>query len=349
MSSYQLSPAPVLRVWDNAGNLAVGGSVYTYQAGTSTPIATYTDYTGSVQNTNPIVLNSRGETDIWLDPSKSYKFVAYDASGNLLWSQDQITAPVPTSSMPGATGSGRSIRASTTSAGTSVTYYGDEFIVETANNVQYRVPLTYNSLNLQINTVGAGGMDNGTAPANGYVSIYVIYNPSTGATALLAQSGGSSQGSNGNLTYYGNYLPAGYTATALIGVWPTNGSSQLVQGAQFDRTMYPAKMSVLASSSLSVSTTSLSIASAVPPNAISVFGTVFFSSVTGTGQLNVGLFSNSAGNIGTQVVEAYSVATGIQDNYANIPLITPQVIYYSITNTGVSAATTNIYITGYTF
>lgn len=85
-----LSPAPVLRVYDNAGNLAISGSVYTYIAGTSTPTATYTDSTGVTPNTNPIILNSRGECSIWLAPTQAYKIVAYDASANLLWSKDNI-------------------------------------------------------------------------------------------------------------------------------------------------------------------------------------------------------------------------------------------------------------------
>ena len=37
-----------------------GGKVYTYQAGSSTPLATYTDNTGNVANANPIILGSDG-------------------------------------------------------------------------------------------------------------------------------------------------------------------------------------------------------------------------------------------------------------------------------------------------
>lgn len=91
MATTILSPAPVLRTYDNSGNLAIGGQIYTYAAGTSTPQATYTDSTGSTPNTNPVILNSRGEASIWINPSQSYKFVAYDASNNLLWSQDNIS------------------------------------------------------------------------------------------------------------------------------------------------------------------------------------------------------------------------------------------------------------------
>lgn len=53
------------RFWDNAGLPLSGGKVYTYLPGTTTPVATYTDSTGLVANTNPIILDSKGEASIW--------------------------------------------------------------------------------------------------------------------------------------------------------------------------------------------------------------------------------------------------------------------------------------------
>lgn len=89
----QLAPLAVQRFYDNAGNVAVGGLLYTYQAGTTTPQATYTDSTGGTPNANPIILNSRGEAGIWLTPGQSYKFVLKDAASNTLWTVDNITGP----------------------------------------------------------------------------------------------------------------------------------------------------------------------------------------------------------------------------------------------------------------
>ncbi len=86
----QLMPQTELRVWDNSGNLATGAKIYTYSAGTSTPLPTYTDSTGGTTNANPVIANSRGECSVWLDTTKMYKIVAYDAVGNPLWSQDNI-------------------------------------------------------------------------------------------------------------------------------------------------------------------------------------------------------------------------------------------------------------------
>lgn len=53
------------RFWNNDGTPAAGGKVYIYEAGTTTPKNSYTDATGAVANTNPIILDSKGEASIW--------------------------------------------------------------------------------------------------------------------------------------------------------------------------------------------------------------------------------------------------------------------------------------------
>jgi hypothetical protein len=68
------------------------GQLYTYAAGTTTPQVTYTSNSGSVANTNPIVLGTNGiaPNPIWLTDNVSYKFVLQDASGNVLETYDNI-------------------------------------------------------------------------------------------------------------------------------------------------------------------------------------------------------------------------------------------------------------------
>jgi hypothetical protein len=77
--------------WDNDGNPAIGGLLYTYIAGTTTNLATYTDVALSVPNTNPVVLDSAGRASIYLTPLTAYKFVLKTALGVTLWTQDNIT------------------------------------------------------------------------------------------------------------------------------------------------------------------------------------------------------------------------------------------------------------------
>ena len=50
----------------NAGAPAAGFKLYTYDSGTTTPKATYTDQAGTIPNTNPITLDSDGMCELWL-------------------------------------------------------------------------------------------------------------------------------------------------------------------------------------------------------------------------------------------------------------------------------------------
>jgi hypothetical protein len=87
-----LTPAPKTAFVNAAGEPLVGGRLYTYVAGTTTPQTTYTDSTAATANTNPVILDSRGEANVWLGGA-IYKFVLKDATDALIWSVDNISAP----------------------------------------------------------------------------------------------------------------------------------------------------------------------------------------------------------------------------------------------------------------
>ena len=86
--------------FDNNGDPLTGGLIYTYAAGTTTPEATYTDNTGAVANTNPIVLDAAGRTasEVWLTTGVNYKFILKTSTGTTLGTYDNI-AGVPASSI----------------------------------------------------------------------------------------------------------------------------------------------------------------------------------------------------------------------------------------------------------
>lgn len=86
----QISPLPIQRFYDNNNNPLAGGQLYTYIAGTTTPKATFTDSTGTTPNTNPVIMNARGEANVWLTPAQAYKFVLKDASSVTIWTVDQL-------------------------------------------------------------------------------------------------------------------------------------------------------------------------------------------------------------------------------------------------------------------
>ena len=83
------STPPKLQFFDLNGAPLAGGLLYTYAAGTTTPQATYTDFTGVSANTNPIILDSRGEASVWLN-TPLYKMALYDSTNVLIWTVDNI-------------------------------------------------------------------------------------------------------------------------------------------------------------------------------------------------------------------------------------------------------------------
>lgn len=76
---------------NSAGVPLVGGKLYTYDAGTSAPRATYSDAAGLIPNTNPVVLDARGEATIFW--SGAYKVILKDSLDNTIWTVDQISDP----------------------------------------------------------------------------------------------------------------------------------------------------------------------------------------------------------------------------------------------------------------
>lgn len=86
-----LAPQPKAQFFAANGSPLVGGKVYTYAAGTTTPLQTYTDELGTTPNTNPVILDSRGECNLWFSTASSYKVILKDADDVLQWSVDNIS------------------------------------------------------------------------------------------------------------------------------------------------------------------------------------------------------------------------------------------------------------------
>jgi hypothetical protein len=80
--------------FDRNGAPLSGGLLYTYDAGTTTPVSTYTSRSGAAFNTNPIVLDASGRTpaEIWLEGGVLYKFVLKDSTFVQIGSYDNIPA-----------------------------------------------------------------------------------------------------------------------------------------------------------------------------------------------------------------------------------------------------------------
>ncbi|WP_312297084.1 hypothetical protein [Atlantibacter hermannii] len=240
----------------------------------------------------------------------------------------------------GIVGDTRNARMSVTAASATATYTADSVIVEDSSGRQYRIKSL--SANINLATTGAGGMDTGTVPVTGFVALYAIYNPTNGNKALLAVNATAAAVPE---IYGGVNMPAGYTASALVSVWPVAASKFIIglqQGRKFD-VQYASVMTTTAPTS---GYQPFPISSSVPANAKAWSGGI---NISGS-QSIVGIVSADAGGMDAARMAATGAAgTAVSTSapFRDVSIITPQTAYYFFTASGTSAI--NIYYSGYIF
>lgn len=124
-NAAKVAPFPKACFYDSAGAPYASGTVDTYEAGTSTPKATYTDVGEGTANANPVVLDAAGCADIWLGDG-AYKLVLKDSLGATVWTVDDLQ---------GETASGFMSQVNSVSSTTNITSaYDQDLIVVTATS-----------------------------------------------------------------------------------------------------------------------------------------------------------------------------------------------------------------------
>ena len=107
MASVLLSPVgnSGIPFFDNNGIPLNAGLVYTYQAGSSTLLTTYTTVNGNIANPNPIVLNASGQmpNEVWLQTGYSYKFVIQTSANVTIQTLDNVYPILQSATASGAT------------------------------------------------------------------------------------------------------------------------------------------------------------------------------------------------------------------------------------------------------
>lgn len=277
-------------------------------------------------------------TDDWANDVQEELMSVLAAAGiaPVKGTQDQLLKSIRKVSA-GIVGQSRNLKASVTAATATVAFTADEIILETAlGGLRYCLSGFSKSINLA--TTGAGGMDTGAAPVNGYVAIYAIYNPLTATSALLAVNASASVAT---AIYGGANMPAGYAASALISVLPTNASNQIKVFSQTNRSIGISPAQVFSGGSGGLSLSPISLSGAAPLNAINVSGGLTNSS---TAASNCGItISSTTTSIGTQNVSGTVVAGGALNGSYGIVISVPQTLYVSTTNTaGAPAYTASI-------
>jgi hypothetical protein len=84
-----LLPVPVLQFSDADGKPYAGGSIATFVPGTTTPVTTWSESTGTTANSNPVILDAAGRCTIYA--SGAVRMQLTDALGNLVFDRPSNT------------------------------------------------------------------------------------------------------------------------------------------------------------------------------------------------------------------------------------------------------------------
>jgi hypothetical protein len=230
-----------------------------------------------------------------------------------------------------------------TTASATATLTADEIVVSTAiGGLRYCLPSFSKTINL--GATGAGGMDTGTAPANGFVALYAIYNPTTGVSALLGRDATAVKAPE---VYGGANMPAGYTASALVSILPINASSQIKACTQFNRVIDTAYQSVFTTTTPALTPTAVSVSAALPKNALAATVSISASETTSGAGVQFSV-TGSSGQVSIVTVQAIvSGQTSSSGAIGRLLLQVPQQLYYFMLNTNATTAGIGVY--GYEF
>lgn len=313
----------------------LAGSVISFKASaTNTGASTLNigQTTGTLLGSKPI----RTQTDTALPPGSisagQYVELVYNAGFNAGAGAWEL---LPWTSTPAAQPpSALNTRSTNPGASASATITADTVTLSTAiGGRNFQLSAFSKLINLAI--TGAGGMDVGTAPVSGYVAVYAIYNPTTGVSALLAKNASLAVQTE---VYTGANMPAGFTASALMAVLPTNASGLFKAFAVSGRLTAIQSTQVFTGGTGGLSLSPFSTAAAVPFNAIEAKGTITNSSTSAS---NIGLTLNStAQGFSTQNISGTVVAGGATNGNFSMGIIVPQILYVSTTNTAGTPAYT---------
>lgn len=223
-------PNAVNQFIDINGNPLVGGFVYMYEVGTLIPKNTWQDSAQTILNTNPIVLNSRGQAIIY--GVGSYRQILTDALGNEIWDrpienfQESVFGPQATIASATTTDLGSVpsnnilIEGTTTinSFGTSASLANPVYLLQ----FEDVLTLTYNATSMVLpgggditTAAGDGALVEVTNAASGYWRMIAYFSQAasgvlgTASTENIGTSGANVPLLNGNNTWSG---PQGFTA-----------------------------------------------------------------------------------------------------------------------------------------
>jgi hypothetical protein len=228
--------------------------------------------------------------------------------------------------------------------GPTIPFTADEVILQDAlGGVQYKFKSV--SLNNNISTVGViNGFDTGTATANGFAALYLMYNPTTGVLGTLSTLATSIKAPE---IYAGGAAPSGFTVSALIAVLPI-GTANFTYAAYAltDRHVDFNGANLITGSGFTGGPSAVTSAQ-IPLNARTVYGTSQFGS-TAASSVSAAIGPTSAAAVGVSTSAFTFTAAGSLAVPYKSAVLTPQTVYRTNANTAGTPSFT-IGLNGYDF
>jgi hypothetical protein len=225
----------------------------------------------------------------------------------------------------------RNLSMTVSAASATATVTADEIIVGSAlGGLKYTLPNFSKTINLA--TTGAGGMDTGTAPVSSFVGIYAIWNPTTSTSALLGVSANAVTLPN---VYGGANMPAGFTASALLTVLPTNASSQIVPCVVMDRVAALSGLAGFTTNTVAATPTIVNNLG-VPLNAKKCSGFLQLGS-TAASAMSMSISASSAGVGAKTLAQNVAVGSSVAVPFENLLLSVSQRMFYTAASTAGTA------------
>jgi hypothetical protein len=198
-SIVALAPIPQFTSYLQNGSPNAFGCVFTNASGTTSPIASYTDFTGNTQNSNPVKLSAGGTANIWIQVGTVYSFNVTTAGAG----DARCTGGSNVYTISGIGGG-------STTQTTVVPYSATPAFPVTSQNQLFTITLTGNATSLPI-TIGSGV----TAPA--YVTFQITQDAVGGHSFLWPSNliGGAPVAIGANQITTQEFMWNGTTVTAL--------------------------------------------------------------------------------------------------------------------------------------
>lgn len=289
---------PGIRWVDANGKPLNGGLIYTYAQGTSTAKASYPTKADADAGTNalsnPVVLDSGGQKQIWLDGT--YKIIVKNAQGVTVQTVDEVGDASDENELPKNYIAGLTLSSAADADHDITVAIGEARDAADTADMALAAAITKQIDAAWAVGSDAGGLDTGTVANATLYAVWLIKRTDTGVVDALFST-----------SFTAPTMPTNYDVKRLIGCVRTDGSANILAFRQVgDLFLYAGAISDLNDATITDDTFETATINA-PPNSIAH---MFVSASNGTAVAEVSVTLRRVGStVGSSMIAAHAGAT----------------------------------------